>query len=568
MSEVSPDRVRHAVEGLRGWADELFGALEAGSRGDPGIMRDTYGPGENFAHALLADHAVRAGLDVRSDAAGNTFMTRPGLDRSAPAILMGSHLDSVPHGGNFDGAAGVLAGLIASAALPELGIVPACDVTVMAIRAEESVWFEVSYIGSRSALGTLQEGALDRRRVDTGRTLRQHMAECGCDPAAIERGERSLDPARVRAFLELHIEQAPGLLEAGHPVGIATGIPGNVRYPNARITGRYDHVGTPRRFRRDAAMAGAEFAARLDRLWQQREAAGIPMAITLGRFGTDPAQHGLTTVAGRFDFSLDVRAYDEAVLADLDRDVREAADAIARERNVAFALGARASAKVGLVSPTIRAGLTHNAERLGVSTMPIGSPASHDAAAFAAAGIPVGMIFVRNEHGSHNPDEAMTIDDFLDGTCVMAGWLAAMAEAAPDKVSPFPHDRVTVQPDAAASTIGTDALSTDCHRGCCGAVCGGGTDRLNRNVVPRNTIEIRFWLRCNKRSGNRLLIIRSRRNGESRRSCDRPRHRWSVSAWTGRPYWMRPRAARLPDAPLRERRAAPSADRRSAYSTW
>ena len=123
------------------------------------------------------------------------------------------------------------------------------------------------------------------------------------------------------AYLELHIEQAPSLVEAGRPVAICTGIPGNFRYPDARIEGSHDHVGLPRRFRRDAAMAGAEFAMALDHLWEEYEAKGVPMACTLGRFYTDPAAHGLTIVPGEFHFSLDVRAYDEAVLAELDKQV-------------------------------------------------------------------------------------------------------------------------------------------------------------------------------------------------------------------------------------------------------
>ena len=96
----------------------------------------------------------------------------------------------------------------------------------------------------------------------------------------------------MRAYLELHIEQAPSLIEAGRPVAICTGIPGNFRYPDARIEGSHDHVGLPRRFRRDAALAGAEFAMALDRLWEEYDARGIPMACTIGRFHTDAARTG------------------------------------------------------------------------------------------------------------------------------------------------------------------------------------------------------------------------------------------------------------------------------------
>jgi len=413
-----------AVAAQRDFVQVLFDGLREDGRAEPGVSRDPYGAGEQRAHARSAAAAEALGLAIERDAAANLYMTQPGRDRSAPSVVIGSHLDSVPHGGNYDGAAGVVAGLAALAALRQLGLTPECDVTVMGIRAEESIWFQVSYIGSRSALGTLPDGALEVRRIDTNRTLAEHMAECGGDPEAVRAGKRFLDPRRLRAYLELHIEQAPSLVAAGKPVGICTGIPGNFRYPDAWIEGSHDHVGLPRRFRRDAAMAGAEFAMALDAVWEEHEARGVPMACTIGRFHTDPAAHGLTIVPGAFHFSLDVRAYDEAVLAELDRKVDAIIAGIEQRRGVRFHRGAKARAAVGPVDPAIRGALESGAATLGIPTMPLGSPASHDAAAFAAAGVPMGMIFVRNENGSHNPREAMTIDDFLAGTSLLAWWLA------------------------------------------------------------------------------------------------------------------------------------------------
>ena len=416
--------VRAAVAEQRAFAQQLFDGLREDGRDEPGVSRDTYGAGEQRAHARIAASGETLDLVVERDAAANLYLTQPGRDRSAPRVVIGSHLDSVPHGGNYDGAAGVVAGLTALAALRQLGITPSCDVTVMGIRAEESIWFQVSYIGSRSALGTLPDGALDVRRIDTGRTLAEHIAECGGDPATLRAGQRFLDPRALRAYLELHIEQAPSLVAAGKPVGICTGIPGNFRYPDAWIEGSHDHVGLPRRFRHDAAMAGAEFAMALDAVWEEHEARGIPMACTIGRFYTDPAMHGLTIVPGAFHFSLDVRAYDEAVLAELDRKVDAIIAGIEQRRGVRFHRGAKARAAVGPVDPAIRDALEAGAGALGIPAMPMGSPASHDAAAFAAAGVPMGMIFIRNENGSHNPREAMTLDDFLAGTALLTAWLA------------------------------------------------------------------------------------------------------------------------------------------------
>jgi N-carbamoyl-L-amino-acid hydrolase len=154
------------------------------------------------------------------------------------------------------------------------------------------------------------------------------------------------------------------------------------------------------------------------------ESAGHPMAITFGRFHTDPEMHGLTTVPGEFRFSLDVRGYSEAALSSVEQRLYLIKQDIEQRRGVRFELGRRAGAAVGEISPSIFSALTTGANDLGITTMPLGSPASHDAAAFAAAGVPIGMLFIRNENGSHNPDEAMSLDDFLKAASILTWWLA------------------------------------------------------------------------------------------------------------------------------------------------
>ena len=422
---VKPSDVLAAVRHQKSTISALFDALRAGSP-DPkgsGVSRDTYGAGEQLGYRLVAAHADAMGLERHNDHAANMYLTLPGRDRSRPRIMTGSHLDSVPNGGNFDGAAGVLAGLVAQRALQDLGITPARDVTTMAIRAEESVWFEVSYIGSRAAFGTLPQSALAARRIDTGRTLAEHMTECGADVAAIRAGKAALDAGQIAAWVEVHIEQAPQLVEAGLSVAIGTGVPGNVRYPQARILGEHAHVGLPRRFRRDAVMAGSDFALGLDALWQANEAAGQQMAFCIGRFHTNPAEHALTKVAGEMAFSLDVRAYDAAHLADLERAMLALVRDVEARRGARFELGARATAGVALSHPRIFAGLTAAAAALGIPTQPLASPASHDSATFTLAGVPSAMLFVRNANGSHNPHEAMEIDDFLEAAAVLTQWI-------------------------------------------------------------------------------------------------------------------------------------------------
>ena len=425
----APSEILGAVMLQKQDATALFDELRAGSRDGNGVTRDTYGPGEEFAHRLIAKRADAMGLETRRDHAANLFMTLPGEERDAPCLMTGSHLDSVGNGGNFDGAAGVIAGLIAIRSLQLLGLQPRCDVTTVAIRAEESVWFQVSYIGSRSAFGVLPAGALEAKRVDTGRTLAEHMAECGAAIDEVRAGKSSLEASSIRAFVELHIEQAPQLVEAGIPVAVGTGVPGNFRYPQVRIAGEYAHVGLPRRFRRDAVLAASEFALGFDEIWKSSDAAGRPMAFTIGRFHTDPKEHALTKVAGEMGLSLDVRAYETAHLAELEDAMLSLTKAVGQKRGVRFDLGARTSADVAPSHPEVVARLTESARSLGIPTMPLASPASHDTATFTVAGVPSAMLFVRNANGSHNPHEAMEIDDFLQASAVLTHWLAAEATA-------------------------------------------------------------------------------------------------------------------------------------------
>jgi beta-ureidopropionase / N-carbamoyl-L-amino-acid hydrolase len=427
----SSAEIRRAVLAQERDVAALFDELRAGSPDPtgPGVCRDTFGKGEQFGYRVIEGVAEGLGLEQRYDHAANLFMTLPGKDRKRPRIMMGSHIDSVANGGNYDGAAGVIAGLVAMRALKTLGVTPACDVTTMAIRAEESVWFEVSYIGSRSAFGVLPDGALEAKRTDTGRPLAEHMAECGADVDAVRRRVASLDAKDIAAWVEVHIEQAPQLIEAGLSVAIGTGVPGNFRYPEINIHGEWAHVGLPRRFRHDAVLAASDFALGLDEIWKAADAAKRPMAFTIGRFYSDAREHALTKVAGLMTLSLDVRAYDKAHLATLEAEVLALARDIEKKRGVRVDLGKRASADVAPSNPKLMQALTDAARAIDIPTMPLASPASHDTATFTVAGVPSCMLFVRNANGSHNPHEAMEIGDFLDTASVLTQWLAGAVEA-------------------------------------------------------------------------------------------------------------------------------------------
>src|SRR5450631_2658208 len=401
-------------------AAALFDSLSRATRHGRGIVRDSYGAGEQAAHDIMRAAALAMDLDVSIDAIGNLMMTLPGRDRHAPRIMIGSHLDSVPQGGNYDGAAGVVAGLSALSALKQAGTRVPCDITVMGIRAEESAWFDIAYLGSGGAFGLLDPACLSIARSDNGRSLEATLIERGFDPQPIRERRPLLDASRIRAYLELHIEQGPTLVAEKLPAAAVTGIRGCKRFRNARCIGRYGHSGAVNRpHRHDAVAATVALLHHLETFWLQQEQAGADLVITSGELYTDPAMHGPSKIAGETRFVIDVRSVSDATMDAVAAEARQAAARIGDAYRVAFDLGATSDSPPAVMDDRLRASLRGRLER----PFEMASGAGHDAAVFAKMGIPTGMIFFRNEHGSHNPDEAMTLDDFAVATRALLGLL-------------------------------------------------------------------------------------------------------------------------------------------------
>ena len=409
-------------------ATRLFAALKEKTFDGVGVTREAYGPGEQAAHDLVRATGEGLGLDVSVDPAGNLYLTLPGSDRAAKRVVLGSHLDSVPRGGNFDGAAGVLAGLAAVSGMQMAGFTPDRDVTVMAIRAEEAgAWFPASYPGSNAALGRLPPEQLAIRRLDSGRPLAEHMRALGFDPEWVRAGQARLTPQNTAAYLELHIEQGPVLDAEEIPVGVVTGIPGSRRLRAARVVGEYNHSGaTPRRYRRDAAIALAELAHRLDDHWAMLESQGHQLVCTFCVLATTE-EAGFTKIPGEAVFQLDVRGVQpESVDAVFD-ELHRLVPLVEARRGVRFELGVESTSTPSLMDSKVQHGLIRAADSLNIPYRVMPSGGGHDAAAFAQAGVPAGMLFVRNQNGSHNPHEAMRMEDFAAGCAVVTRWAADQA---------------------------------------------------------------------------------------------------------------------------------------------
>jgi N-carbamoyl-L-amino-acid hydrolase len=430
MTKFPSDEIAIAVEARLPFAETLFETLAVATRDGDGVTRQGWSTADSCAASMVSDAADALGLEVAHDSAGNIYATLPGKDRNAPALLTGSHLDSVPKGGNYDGFAGTVAGLTALAAYRDLGLTPPCDIRAVGLRGEESVWYGIAYIGSRLAVGSLDITEIDRlRRADTDRTLAEHMTEVGVDITAL-RGATApfISSKNTKGFLELHIEQGPVLVDRNIPVCVPTVIRGNARFPFARCFGEYAHsAAVPRELRRDAALAVVDLVGELDRLWQAYEANGEPDTVfTVGQLYTNADQHAMTKVPGECAFSLNFGGTTEAFL-DVVRDKTiTLAGEIGERRNVDFQLGECVGSNPTPLDSGLRRQLGAMATDLGIPMHEMAT-VGHDASIFARAGIPSAMVLIRNQHGSHNAAEAMEMADFGLGTQILAATLLDLA---------------------------------------------------------------------------------------------------------------------------------------------
>jgi N-carbamoyl-L-amino-acid hydrolase len=405
-------------------ADDFLNQLESETRDVEGVTREAYGPGEDIAHELLRKQAIRLGLEAYTDIAHNTYIRLPGSNPEAPPLMTGSHLDSQPRAGNYDGAAGIAASLTALKSIKDAGVTHPQDIILMACRAEEaSGWYKGhhrGHIGSRAALGSLHPEELKTAiHVRDNRNLEQHFTERGMDPDAVPR-EPHLADTRIKGFLELHIEQGPILTTRSIPVGIVTGIRGNIRCRSATCTGEYTHSGgVPHEYRRDAVTATAEFIHRMDTKRRNVDTEGHDIVYATGRLYTNPELHAITKVAGETSFSVDVRSTEQKVLDSMGRYMTRLGEKIGAKHHVEFHLGEFSRTKPAIMDPQMRATLHRGCERLGINCTDIVSGGGHDAVEFSLNGTPSAMIFIRNENGSHNPHESIELDDLRLGTTLL-----------------------------------------------------------------------------------------------------------------------------------------------------
>jgi len=400
---------------------ELLERIGSETTDRPGITRAAWSRNDEAAADGVRAFARHHGLQALNDAFGNVQILLPGVDPATPCVTTGSHLDSVPHGGNYDGLAGIAAGLAVLAAANADPAHRAWPFRVVAMRGEESPWFGTAYLGSRLMLGlsTLDEIG-DLVRSDSGQSLRHHIRHLGY-PRTGEAVAPLLNSGLVSSFLELHIEQGPLLEADGIAVGIATAVRGNVRFPDARCIGAYGHsAALPRRFRQDAVLAVAELSLGLDGFWKDRIAQGDEdFVFTVGKFSTDAVLHAMTKVAGDVRFSLNIGAAEESSLDEARTLLFDLVKGIEKDRAVTFDLGREVGTPPTPMDGPLIELIEDAARPLGIATRRMPT-VGHDAAMFARAGIPCAVLLIRNANGSHNSDEALDRKDFAAGVHVLA----------------------------------------------------------------------------------------------------------------------------------------------------
>jgi allantoate deiminase len=405
--EVRALRARDVIA----WSRSLADCSE-----EAGVTTRTFlSPPMRDVHARLRTWMERIGMRVRVDAAGNLRGVHPALSPSGPRLFVGSHLDTVPHAGAFDG----ILGVVLAIALVDLldGRRFPFSIEVIGFSEEEGVRFGVPFIGSRALVGSADDALLNSQDAGGVRVI-DAIRDYGLDPSHMDDARADGDLA---GYLELHIEQGPVLDRLGFPLGVVDVIKGQSR-ADVQFTGAANHAGTtPMDARRDAVAGAAEWILAVERDAGSR--AGL--VATVGRIDASP--NATNVIAGTCRASLDVRDADDDVRTQAVARLVDAARSIASARGLTVTSETRLNQPAVAMSPLMTAGLERAVERSGLPVHRMPSGAGHDAM-IVASRMPAAMLFLRSPGGiSHRPDESVLEGDVAAALEVGGRFLEDMA---------------------------------------------------------------------------------------------------------------------------------------------
>ena len=388
---------------------------------EPGRLTRLYlGPAHRQAAEVVSGWMRDAGMAVHMDAVGTVVGRYEGQFVGAPSLILGSHIDTVPNAGRYDGTLGVLTAIAAVERLQAKGKRLPFAVEVVAFGDEEGIRFPGTLTGSRALAGKFEPRVLDEIDGD-GISRRQALAAFGCDVALIPALAR--DPKEILSYLEVHIEQGPVLEVEAHPVGVVTAINGATR-GRVTVKGEAGHAGTvPMSLRRDALAAAAEMIVAVEAFAHKQS--GLVATV-----GLVEVPHGaVNAVAAEVRFTLDVRSPSDDDRAVAIRALQTEFAQIARSRSVAAEVEITYTAPSALCDARLTGALARTIETAGLTVRELASGAGHDAMSFKDT-IPFAMLFVRCRGGiSHSPAEYTSPEDIDTAARILADCVETLSTA-------------------------------------------------------------------------------------------------------------------------------------------
>ncbi|MFJ5763463.1 Zn-dependent hydrolase [Neobacillus sp. NPDC093182] len=382
--------------------DRLFKLSKIGKQKDGGITRLSFTKQERKAKDLVISFMKEAGLAIREDEVGNLIGRKEGRNINDPVVIIGSHLDSVPNGGNFDGPLGIIAGIEVLQTMNEKGIIPDHPIEVIAFTDEEGTRFGLGMIGSRGIAGTLNNEQL-QKEDEHGISISEAMKRVGLDPNNISRATRV--KGSIKAYIELHIEQGKVLESENLPVGIVSGIAGPL-WNKWTLMGEAAHAGsTPMQIRKDPLVAAAIILQFIEEeVKKHKNAVG-----TVGKILVKPG--GVNVIPGLVEFTFDLREIDEKVRDEIEQNIISKANKICQERGIELFIEDLQRVAPAICSKEIQEIIENSCQKNEVHPFILPSGAGHDGMQLHPI-CPIGMIFVRSKNGiSHNPEEWSSKED-------------------------------------------------------------------------------------------------------------------------------------------------------------
>jgi len=400
--KINPNRLQQHFEAMS----------EIGKIGETGTCRPTMTPLEKQGFELAASWMKEAGMITRIDNFGNLIGRLEGMNPSLPVLMMGSHLDSQPYGGRFDGVAGVLCAIESVATLTQNSIVPERSIEVISFADEEGWRFNKGLFGSRGILGKLEEGELQRTDKD-GITREQALKDFGCDPSKFKESEYAA--GSIFCFLELHIEQGPILDLANHPIGVVSGISGPL-WLTVKLKGMAGHTGSvPMAIRKDALVGAAEIIVALNQIATQ--VPGAPTVGTVGTLNVFPASRNI--IPEEVTFTVDLRDIDLERRNRYELQLRDRIESITQKHSLAYTITEDTNSEPRYCANWIKEIIHSACKSAGLDAPELMSGPFHDALALSYA-CDYGMIFIRCKDGiSHNPLEFSSYEDLALGAQVL-----------------------------------------------------------------------------------------------------------------------------------------------------